>query len=98
MCFKSRFKSGGGLRIADFRWQGIPVVWTLVREAAVAKRLCSERRDRESACFSGRAEGSCRSVCMNERGKIERARVEQGRVGESGDLVLYASRDWEPVK
>ena len=64
---------------------------TLVGEAAVAKRLSSERRDREGMCIKGRAKGSCGSVCVNEMGKIDRARVKQRRVGESGDLVLHAS-------
>ena len=66
MCFKRRSKAGGGFRVTDFRGQGIPMMRTLVREAAVAKRLSSERRDSEGTCIRGGAKGSCGSVCVYE--------------------------------
>ena len=57
MCFERRSEASGGLIVTEFRGKGIPMMRTLVGEAAVAKRLSSERRDREGTCIRGGAHG-----------------------------------------
>ena len=78
--------------------QTVPLRRTLVGKSSLAKRFSYIGWDRECGCIRGGTELSGRIVSVKEIGKIDRPRVKQGGVGESGDLVLNSGSNGEPVE